>query len=78
MFGNGAAVSSIVEIKRSYPGQWVAIAVQKTDADGLPYAGVVLAHGTDEQVVWMALRLGEADDPVHVFHTGTPRTKNAA
>lgn len=29
MFGNSTAVSSIVEIKQSYPDEWVAIAVPK-------------------------------------------------
>jgi hypothetical protein len=33
-------IFSLVEIKRSYPDEWVAIAVRKTDADGLPSAGV--------------------------------------
>jgi hypothetical protein len=70
MFGNGSIVSSIVEIKRSYPNQWVAISVRKTDADGLPSAGEVLVHDADEQFVWPALMLGEADDLVYVFYTG--------
>ena len=74
MFGNGTVVSSIVEIKRSYPNQWVAIAVRKTDADGLPSAGEVLVHDVDERFVWTALTLGEAEDLVHVFYTGTSRT----
>lgn len=73
MFGNGIAVSSIGEIKSSYPDEWVAIAVRKTDADGLPSAGEVLVHDVDEQFVWAALKLGEADDLVHVFHTGNRR-----
>lgn len=73
MFGNGTVVSSIVEIKRSYPDEWVAIAVRKTDADGLPSAGEVLVHDADERFVWTALRLGEADDLVHVFYTGNRR-----
>lgn len=63
-------ICSLLEIKRSYPDQWVAIAVRKTDADGLPSAGVVLVHDADEQYIWPALRLGEADDLIHVFHTG--------
>ena len=71
MSRNGNDIVSLVEIKRSYPEEWVAIAVRKTDVDGLPSAGVVLVHDSDEQFVWPALRLGEADDLVHVFHTGS-------
>ena len=71
MFGNDTAIFSVVEIKRSYPDEWVAISVQKTDADGLPSAGEVLVHNAEEQPVWQSLRLGEGDDLVHVFYTGT-------
>ena len=63
-------IFSLVEIKRSYPDEWVAIAVRRTDADGLPSAGIVLVHDTDEQFVWPALKLGESDELIHVFHTG--------
>ncbi|MEK6325689.1 MAG: hypothetical protein AABN33_28950 [Acidobacteriota bacterium] len=70
MFGNHTAIFSVVEIKRSYPDEWVAIAVQKTDADGLPSAGEVLVHNAEERFVWSALKLGEVDDLVHVFFTG--------
>lgn len=71
MSRNGNDIFSLVEIKRSYPDQWVAIAVRKTDGDGLPSAGVVLVHDADEQFVWPALKLGESDDLIHVFHTGS-------
>lgn len=70
MSRNGNDIVSLVEIKRSFPEEWVAIAVRRTDVDGLPSAGVVLGHDADEQFVWPALRLGESDDLVHVFHTG--------
>jgi len=73
MLGNNTNISSLIEIKRTYPDQWVAIAVRKTDADGLPSAGVVLVHDADEEFVWPALSLGEADDMVYVFHTGDRR-----
>ena len=73
MSGNDNDIFSLVEIKQSFPEQWVAIAIRKTDADGLPSAGVVLVHDADEQFVWPALKLGEADDLVYVFHTGGRR-----
>ena len=50
----------------------------KTDADGLPSAGVVLVHDADEQFVWPALRLGESHDLIHVFHTGSRQEITAA
>jgi hypothetical protein len=62
-------IFSLVEIQRSYPEEWVAIAVRKTDVDGLPSAGVVLVHDPDEQYIWPVLKLGESDDLIHVFHT---------
>ena len=71
MSRNGNDIFSLVQIERSYPDQWVAIAVRKTDADGLPSAGVVLAHDADEQFIWPALKLGESDDLIHVFHTSS-------
>jgi hypothetical protein len=70
MFSNDTRIFSLVEIKRSYPDQWVAIAVQKTDEDGLPSAGQVLVHNAEERFVWSALKLGDSDDLVHVFFTG--------
>jgi len=75
MTRNRNDILSLVEIKRSFPEEWVAIAVRKTNADGLPSAGVVLVHDADEQFVWPALRLGESDDLIHVFHTGSRRGK---
>ena len=78
MFGNDTNISSLIEIKRSYPDQWVAITVRKTDSHGLPIAGVVLVHDADEQFVWPALSLGEADDLVYVFYTGSHRIIAAA
>jgi hypothetical protein len=78
MFGNDSVIFSVVEIKRSYPDEWVAISVQKTDADGLPSAGEVLVHNQEERFVWSALKLGEADDLVHVFYTGSSGRITAA
>ena len=78
MSGNGNNIFSLGEIKRSYPDQWVAIAIRKTDADGLPSADVVLVHDADEQFVWPALQLGETDDLVYVFYTGSRRKITAA
>jgi hypothetical protein len=71
MSRNPSNTFSLIEIKKSFPDQWVAIAVRKTDADGLPSAGIVLVHDPEEQFVWPALRLGESDELIHVFHTGT-------
>ncbi|HVG22040.1 MAG TPA: hypothetical protein VNI02_23600 [Blastocatellia bacterium] len=70
MFANGPVIFSIMDIKRSYPDQWVAVAVTETDADGFASKGEVIMHNSDEQFVWTAVKLGEADDPIYVFHTG--------
>ena len=72
------SILSLVEIKQSYPDQWVAIAVRKTDADGLPSAGVVLVHDREEHFVWPALRLGDSDELIHLFHTGRTKANAAA
>ena len=72
-FGPGSAAISIKEIKRSYPDEWVAVAVLETDADGFAARGEVLAHATDERYVWSATRLGDSDNPVYVFFTGARR-----
>ena len=69
-FGPGSAVISIKEIKRSYPDEWVAVAVIETDADGFAATGEVLAHAADERFVWSATRLGDVENPVYVFFTG--------
>jgi hypothetical protein len=70
MSRNANNILTLVEIKQSYPEQWVGIAVRKTDADGLPSEGVVLVHDANEEFVWPALKLGEPDEIVHVFFTG--------
>jgi hypothetical protein len=69
MFGHNPIVS-ISEINIIYPDQWVAITVEETDSDGFALRGQVLSHNEDERVVWTAIKLGEAEDPVYVFHTG--------
>ena len=76
-FGPGSAVISIKEIKRSYPDEWVAVAVIETDADGFAAKGEVLAHAPDERFVWPATRLGDVDSPVYVFFTGTRQARSA-
>ena len=74
MFGNGSVIFSIMDIKRFYPEQWVAVAVAEIDADGFASKGEVIMHNSDEQFVWTAIKLGEADDPIYVFYTG-PRQR---
>ncbi|HSE98214.1 MAG TPA: hypothetical protein VLD57_08125 [Blastocatellia bacterium] len=71
MFGRGSAIISIGEIHRIYPNQWVAVSVAETDVDGFAVAGEVLVHNQDEKYVWAAVKLGENDDPIYVFHTGS-------
>jgi hypothetical protein len=77
MFGKGSAIISIREIRRIYPNQWVAITVVETDLDGFAVAGEVLVHDSDERFVWAAVKLGENDDPIYVFHTGSRRKLQA-
>lgn len=77
MFGNGPVTSSIREIKRIYPNEWVAILVSETDSDGFALKGEVIVHDADEKCVWSAVRLGEAEDPVYVFHTGSGQIVSA-
>jgi hypothetical protein len=68
---NWSGILSITEIKRFYPQQWVAVAVTKTDADGFALEGEVIVHNSDERFVWTAVKLGEVDDPIYVFFTGS-------
>ena len=75
-FDPGSAVFSIKEIKRSYPDEWVAVAVLETDDDGFAAKGEVLAHDADERFVWSATRLGDGENPVYVFFTGGRRTRH--
>ena len=78
MFASDSRIFSLVEIKLSYPDEWIAIAVQKTDADGLPSAGQILVHNAEERIVWSALKLGDCDDLLYVFFTGSRRQISAA
>ena len=78
MFGNGSVIFSIIDIKRSYPEQWVAVAVTETDADGFASKGEVIIHNSDERFVWTAIKLGEAGDPIYVFYTGPRQSITAA
>ena len=77
IFGNGSTVFSIREIKHFYPDEWVAITVIETDADGFASRGEVIMHDCDERSVWSALKLGDADDLVYVFFTGSGRELRA-
>ena len=77
MFGNRLVTSSIKEITRIYPNEWVAISVSETDSDGFALEGEVLVHDADEKFVWSAVRLGETEDPVYVFHTGSGQIVSA-
>ena len=77
MFRNIPVRFSINEIERIYPNQWVAIAVAETDADGFAASGEVIVHDAEEQFVWSAVKLGDADDPIYVFYTGSRRSSRA-
>lgn len=71
MFRNAPVRFSINEIERIYPNQWVAIAVAETDADGFAASGEVIVHDAEERFVWSAVKLGDTDDPIYVFYTGS-------
>jgi hypothetical protein len=77
MFGNRQFTFSIREIKQIYPNEWVAILVSDTDSDGFALKGEVIVHNADEKFVWSAVKLGEAEDPVYVFHTGSGQIVSA-
>ena len=77
MFRNSPARFSIKEIERIYPNQWVAIAVAETDADGFAASGEVIVHDAEERFVWSAVKLGDTDDPIYVFYTGSRRSSLA-
>ena len=71
MFGKGSVIFSISEIKNFYPDQWVAIAVTDWDADGFASEGEILVHNSDEHMVWYAAKLGDYEEPIYVFFTGS-------
>lgn len=77
MFGNHPVTFSIREIKLIYPNEWVAILVSDTDSDGFALKGEVMVHDPDEKYVWSAVRLGDPEDPVYVFHTGSGQIVSA-
>ena len=77
MFRHTPVHFSINEIKRIYPDQWVAVLVAEIDADGFAASGEVIVHDREEQFVWSAVKLGDADDPIYVFYTG-PRGASLA
>jgi hypothetical protein len=78
MFRHASVHFSINEIKRIYPDQWVAMLVAETDADGFAASGEVIVHDREEQIVWSAVKLGETDDPIYVFYTGSYCAESAA
>jgi hypothetical protein len=78
MFFTSSQVFSVGEICRSYPNEWVAIAVAETDADGFAVSGEIISHDTEERFVWPAVRLGEIENPVYVFFTGAVRKSSFA
>lgn len=78
MFRNTPTRFSINEIERIYPNQWVAIAVAETDADGFAASGEVIVHDAEERFVWSAVKLGDSDDPIYVFYTGSRRSSLSA
>ena len=78
MFRHTSVLLSINEIKRIYPGQWVAVLVAETDADGFAASGEIIVHDSEEQFVWSAVKLGESDDPIYVFYTGLLSAESAA
>ena len=73
MFGNTSEIYSIGEIKSIYPNEWVAIAIEETDADGLAAAGEVIMHDRNESFVWSAVKLRESAELVYIFYTGSRR-----
>lgn len=79
MFSRGNEIFSISEIKRSYPNEWVAIAIAQTDEDGFAAAGEVITHDSNEQFVWSAVKLKDAFEHIYVFYTGSRQMlRNAA
>jgi hypothetical protein len=77
MFGNGPITFSIRELKRIYPNEWVAILVSEMDSDGFAVTGELIVHNADEKFVWSAVKLGDGEEPVYVFHTGSGQIVSA-
>jgi len=77
MFGKGSVILSINEIRNCYPDQWVAIAITDWDADGFASKGEIIMHNPDEGLVWYAARLGDYDEPIYVFFTGSEQNMTA-
>jgi hypothetical protein len=77
MFSKGPVVYSINEIKLSFPDQWVAIAVTDWDADGFASEGEIIVHNADEHLVWYAAKLGDYEQPIYVFFTGSGQRVSA-
>ena len=71
MFTNASEIYSISEIASSYPDEWVAIAVEETDADGFAAAGEIITHNQDESFVWSAVKLRDSAELVYIFFTGS-------
>jgi hypothetical protein len=73
-----SGICSLHEIRRMYPGEWVAVAVSETDPDGLMRAGKVLVHSDEESLVWRTAHLGDSDDLKYVFFTGNQTSQTIA
>lgn len=78
MFDRFRTVHSVIEISRAYPGEWVAIHVTATDADGFASAGELVAHGQKEEAVWSSVRADVSREPIYIFHTGSNDSPRSA
>ena len=70
MYRNRKLLLSIAQIERTYPNEWVALAVSETDAHGFAKAGEVMLHSPDEQFVWRTVGREDVEEPVYVFFSG--------
>jgi len=58
----------VEDLKKRYPDEWILIAVEKRDAQGVPIEGRILAHGHEAEPLWD--EIAERQGQFYIFYTG--------
>jgi hypothetical protein len=68
-------IRDIDELKATYPGQWIALAIPEGEDQYEPKRGYLISHSPHREAVWAIVNAMPSDEGVYVFFNGPVMAK---
>ena len=68
-------IRDIDELKATYPGQWIALAIPEGEDQYEPKRGYLISHSPHREAVWAIVNAMPSDKGIYVFFNGPVMAK---